>query len=292
MTTREAPAKINLSLRIEGKRDDGYHEVDLLTVRIGLTDTIEYANSRTSLLRCDEPDLPVDENNLIMKAVRVFERSYGKKVKQKMTLTKRIPHGAGLGGGSSDAATTLLALNEILQTNYPIETLREMAAEIGSDVPFFLNPAPTRCSGRGEITEPVPALAGWTRPAVLLKPAFGVSTPDAYKRWADSKELPAFRYGPQMCDGIELVNDLERPVFEKFPFLGMLKNWLLARDGVRASLLSGSGSALFALTDSLEQAETIAEAARREINETLFTWCGRVNPPAPAGEARSAAAES
>lgn len=280
MTTREAPAKINLSLRIAGKRDDGYHEVDLLTVRIGLADTIEYANSRTSLLRCDVPDLPVDEDNLIMKAVRVFERSYGKKAKQKMTLTKRIPHGAGLGGGSSDAATTLLALNDILGTNYPLAVLKEMAAEIGSDVPFFLDPVPTRCTGRGELTEPVPALAEWSSPAVLVKPDFGVSTPDAYKRWAGSRELPAFTYAPQQCDGVELVNDLERPVFEKFPFLGFLKNWLLAREGTKAALLSGSGSALFALTETPGQARAIAEAARSEIDDTLFTWCGLVNPPA------------
>lgn len=280
MTTREAPAKINLSLRIAGKRDDGYHEVDLLTVRIGLADTIEYANSRTSLLRCDVPELPLDEDNLIMKAVRVFERSYGRKAKQKMTLAKRIPHGAGLGGGSSDAATTLLALNEILNTGYPMATLKEMASEIGSDVPFFLDPVPTRCTGRGEITQPVAALAGWTSPVVLLKPAFGVSTPDAYKRWADSQELPTFTYAPQACDGIELVNDLERPVFEKFPFLGFLKNWLLSREGTKAALLSGSGSALFALTETPEQARAIADAAHSEINETLFTWCGLANPPA------------
>lgn len=280
MTKREAPAKINLSLRIAGKREDGYHEVDLLTVRIGLADTIEYANSRTSLLRCDAPGLPVGEENLIMKAVRVFESRYGKKAKQKMVLTKRIPYGAGLGGGSSDAAATLLALNSILGTEYPLEVLKEMAAEIGSDVPFFLDPTPTRCTGRGEITRPVPELAGWTSPAVLIKPSFGVSTPDAYRRWAASKELPAFHYGPQTCAGVELVNDLERPVFEKFPFLGLLKNWLLAREGVRAALLSGSGSALFALTETLEQACTIAEDARRELDETLFTWCGMVNPPA------------
>lgn len=279
MTTREAPAKINLSLRVTGKRGDGYHEVDLLTVRIGLADSLEFANSRTTTLRCDTPGVPVDETNLVMKAVRVFESRYGKKAKQKITLTKRTPHGAGLGGGSSDAASTLLALNDILETGYSLDELKGMAAEIGSDVAFFLDPVPTRCTGRGEITDPVPALAGWSSPAVLLKPDFGASTADIYKRWAESQEMSAFTYASQTCGDLELVNDLERPAYEKFPFLGFLKNWLLAREGVRATLLSGSGSALFALTETLDQAAAIAEAAVAEVNPSMFTWHGLVNPP-------------
>ncbi len=283
MTIREAPAKINLSLRVAGRRDDGYHDVDIATVRIGLADTLEFANSRTTTLRCNVPGLPVDESNLAMKAVRAFESRYGKKAKQKITLTKNIPYGAGLGGGSSDAAAVLLALNDILETGYSLDELKAMAAEIGSDVAFFLDPVPTRCTGRGEITEPLPALAGWSSPVVLLKPDFGASTPDIYRRWASSQEFDTFAYAPQTVDGVELANDLERPAFEKFPFLGFLKNWLLARDGVKAALLSGSGSALFALTETPEQAAAVAEAALAEINESLFTWHGLANPPlAPA----------
>lgn len=276
--TRKAYAKINLSLRLKGKREDGYHEIDTLMALIGLADEIEYANSRTTTIFCDTPGVPTDESNLIMKAVRVFEARYGKKVKQKITLRKRIPHGAGLGGGSSDAATTLLALNEKIGTNYSMEELAAMAAEIGADVSFFLNPVPSRCTGCGEIITPEEALASWSAPVVLLKPAFGSATADVYKRFQSSVQYPAFHYEPQICDGIEMVNDLERPAFEKFPFLGIMKNRMLACEGVKVAMMTGSGSALFAITDSYEHAAAIAAAANREINPTLFAWIGDVNP--------------
>lgn len=276
--TKRAFAKINLSLRLNGKREDGYHEIDTLMVPIGLADKIEYANSRTTTLICDTPGVPTDESNLILKAVRAFEARYGKKVKQKITLHKCIPHGAGLGGGSSDAATTLLALNEKIGTNYSMEELGEMAAEIGADVSFFLNPVPSRCTGRGEVITPEEKWATWTSPMVLLKPDFGCSTADIYKRLQNAKACPAFRYDPQTCDGEEMVNDLERPAFEKFPFLGMMKNWLLEREGVKAAMMTGSGSAFFALTDHYEHAAAIAAAAHRELNPTLFAWVGDANP--------------
>lgn len=276
--TRRAYAKINLSLRLKGKREDGYHEIDTLMVPIGLADKIEYANSRTTTLFCDTPGVPTDESNLIMKAVRAFEARYGKKVKQKITLHKCIPHGAGLGGGSSDAATTLLVLNEKIGTNYSMEELCAMAAEIGSDVSFFLHPVPSRCSGRGEIITPEETLAMWTSPIVLLKPAFGASTADMYKRFENAKPVPAFRYDAQTCDGIEMMNDLECAAYEKFPFLGMMKNWLLSKEGVKAAMMTGSGSALFALTDNYEHAAAIAAAVHREVNPTVFAWVGDANP--------------
>ncbi len=306
-TTYTAPAKVNLSLRVLGKRPDGFHEVDILMARLDLADELAFRNSRTTTLVCDAPGVPTDESNLVVKAIREFETAYGRKAKQHITLTKRIPHGAGLGGGSADAAITLKAVNDLLGTNYDAEELAAMAAALGSDVPFFLNPVVSRCTGRGEVVTPVPELAGWSRPIVLLKPQFGVSTPTAYKTLHDAHRLRGLPYGVQKCDGIRFVNDLEKPVFAKFPLLGMIKSWLLKRSGVRVAMMCGSGSTLFALTDTPEQARAIAAAALEEIDSTLFTWCGTVNPqpekaaapdeeapaaaddaPAPAGEPSAA----
>ncbi|MBQ6942563.1 MAG: 4-(cytidine 5'-diphospho)-2-C-methyl-D-erythritol kinase [Akkermansia sp.] len=283
MSTYQAPAKINLSLRVQNKvREDGYHNVDILMAPIDLYDTLDFHNSRTTTIKCDTPGVPTDESNLVFKAVREFEKVYGRKAKQRITLTKRIPHGAGLGGGSSDAAFTLLAINEILGTNYELEELSTMAAALGSDVPYFLTPTICRCKGRGEIVTPVPELAGWSSPIVLLKPAFGVSTPTAYKGLTCSKRIKGISYGPQKVDDITLVNDLERPVFAKFPILARMKCWLLEQPGTRAALMSGSGSTMFALTETPEQAAEIAARAKAELDPTLFTHCGTVNPQSQA----------
>ena len=279
MTTYQAPAKINLSLRVQTRlREDGYHNVDILMAPIDLYDQLDFHNSRTTTLLCDTPGVPTDESNLVIKAIREFEKAYGRKAKQRITLTKRIPHGAGLGGGSSDAAITLQAVNEILGTNYDLAELSSMAAQLGSDVPYFLTPTICRCKGRGEIVTPVPELAGWSSPIVLLKPAFGVSTPTAYKGLTCSRRLKGVSYGPQKVDGITLVNDLERPVFSKFPILARMKHWLLDQPGTRAALMSGSGSTMFALTETPEQAREIAARALQELDPTLFTHCGTVNP--------------
>lgn len=280
MSTQFAPAKINLSLRIIAKRDDGFHELDTLMAPLDLGDELDFHNSRTTTLCCEMAGVPTDESNLVFKAVRVFEAAYGRKAKQRISLMKHVPHGAGLGGGSSDAARTLVYLNEQLGTQYDSDELVAMAAELGSDVAFFLNPTISRCTGRGEICASVEELATWTSPIVIIKPDFAVSTPSAYKKLADSAELPDFTYASQVVDGLELSNDLERPVFQKFPILGLMKQWLLSQDGVRAALMSGSGSSLFALTKTPEQAGAIALAAKAQFGETLFCHSGWVNPQA------------
>lgn len=274
----QAPAKVNLSLRIRGKREDGYHDIDTIMARLDLADELDFHNSRTTTLLCDAPGVPTDESNLIVKAIREFEKSYGRKAKQRITLTKRVPAAAGLGGGSSDAATTLIAVNEILGTQYDREELTAMAAAVGSDVPFFLNPVLSRCTGRGEQVRPLTPFAKWTSPIVLLKPQFGSSTALAYQNFLTSKRKPSFHYNMQVVNDLRLSNDLERPVFAKFPFLGLLKNWMLERPGVQAALMCGSGSCMYALTQTPEQAQQLAHDALAEIDPTMFTYCGIVNP--------------
>lgn len=189
-------------------------------------------------------------------------------------LEKNVPHGAGLGGGSSDAAATLQALDRIHGTGLDHEKLCRMAAEIGSDVPFFLGTSVARVGGRGERVEQAPDLP--RIPILLLKPSFGVSTPDAYKSWRDSKELPGIPYVPQKLEWGELVNDLERPVFEKHLFLAEMKRWLLEQSGVAGALMSGSGSTMFAVLDDLIDAESLVRQAREELDPTLWSWAGQL----------------
>lgn len=277
MTVCLAPAKVNLSLRVLSKREDGFHELDTVMAPLDLCDELHFHNSRTTTIICDAPGVPTDESNLIFKAVRVFEESYGRKAKQRIELTKNIPHGAGLGGGSSDAATTLMALNEILSTQYDADEIGAMAASLGSDLNFFLEQGPCRCSGRGEIVKQMEDFASWRSPIVLIKPDFSVLTPLAFKDFADSLEISDFHYLPQMVDGLELVNDLERPVFARFPILGMMKRWLLEQAGVRGALMSGSGSTLYALTENTAQATRIAAHAKKLFGSSLYTYCGWVN---------------
>src|SRR4029077_12306050 len=132
-------------------------------------------------------------------------------------LKKKIPHGAGLGGGSSDAASTLLALNELFDTKLPVQALAKMAEAIGSDVPFFIFQSAAVCKGRGELVSPTRLREQLS--VLLLKPEFGVHTQWAYSRWRGSREISGVSYGAQAFAQQSFVNDLERPVFEKFVFL-------------------------------------------------------------------------
>ena len=275
MSTLElhAPAKLNLSLRVVRRRDDGFHEIDSVMVKLpGLADRISFSEGSGFSFTCDDPDLPGDESNLVVKAVRAYEQAAGVSCRHAIHLHKVIPHGAGLGGGSSDAATTLLGLDELHGKPLGPARLAEIAASLGSDIPFFITPGAARCTGRGEIVEAVkspPPLR-----VLLLKPWFAVPTPDAYGRWAESVELPGIRYSPQDLDGTILVNDLERPVFAKHRFLAELKTWLLARDEVAGALLCGSGSTTFAVLHHGADAGALAKAARHELDPGIWHWTG------------------
>jgi len=184
-------------------------------------------------------------------------------------LKKNIPHGAGLGGGSSDAASTLLALNELFETNLPRGALAKMAEMIGSDVPFFIFESAAACKGRGELVSP--ARLRNPLPLLLLKPQFGVPTQWAYSRWRDSREIPAVLYGNQQFNQQTFVNDLERPVFEKFVFLAQLKMWLLKQPEVGAALMSGSGSTVFAVIRGDVNVEGLILRAKAELDPELWT---------------------
>lgn len=271
--TIHAPAKLNLSLRVLTRRDDGFHEIDTLMVKLpGLADEIEFREATEFSFDCDAPGVPTDDENLVVKAAKAYERATEIPCRCAISLKKTIPHGAGLGGGSSDAAITLLGLNRLHDFKLSVEKLHELAASLGSDIPFFLTSGASRCTGRGEIITPAP-----TPPALsvlLLKPSFGVETPDAYRRWQNSRELPGILYASQEIQGGPLTNDLERPVFEKHRFLAELKQWLLERRETAAALMSGSGSTVFAVLRDGADAQALAAAARAEIDPGLWSWAG------------------
>lgn len=271
--TLDAPAKLNLSLRIRGKRPDGYHELETLMVTLpGLADRLTVTPAEAFSFTCDDPSLPVDGTNLVVKAVLAFEAAAGKPCPFHLHLEKRVPHGAGLGGGSSDAAHTLIALNTLHGDPLDMAALMDIAGGLGSDIPFFLTPEPSWCTGRGEIVQPAAAFD--PLPVLLFKPSFGVSTQDAYGRFASGTAIPGINYQPVEFPFGELVNDLERPVFAKHRFLAELKQWLLDHPATEGALMSGSGSTVFAILKDPSQAEAIASEARAALDPHLWSWSG------------------
>lgn len=270
--TIAAPAKVNLSLRVLGRRGDGFHDIDSLMVKLpGLADQLEFGPADAFGFSCDDPSLPTDGGNLVVRAAEAYAAAAGIECRCRIALAKRIPHAAGLGGGSSDAAATLIGLDRLHDGLLGPDRLAMLAAGLGSDVPFFLAPGAARCTGRGERIEPASAPS---LPLLLLKPAFGVDTAWAYSRWQDATPLPGVRYETQQCGELTLVNDLECPVFQKFIFLAELKHWLLARSEVTAALLCGSGSTLLAILRQPDAAPTVIAAARQELDPELWAWSG------------------
>ncbi len=269
--TFHSPAKINLWLRILGKRADGFHEVQTRLCRLALGDTVEIEHrgaGKAVALTCSDPTVPLDETNLAMRALRAFEKASGRQSSWSIHLEKKIPAGAGLGGGSSNAATVLMGANELAGSPLTQAQLIELGAQIGSDVPCFILDSPAADgAGRGELVTEVDF--PWQLPVVLIKPPFPIPTPWAYKNWAASKEIPGVLYTPQLCPWGAMVNDLERPVFEKYLLLPSLKTWLLEQGEVQAALMSGSGSTMFAITGTPSQAAELAEKARE--------WCGETS---------------
>jgi 4-diphosphocytidyl-2-C-methyl-D-erythritol kinase len=268
-----APAKINVSLKILRRRDDGFHEIETLITPITLCDQIEIEKSDSSSeieFHCDDPSVPAGDDNLIVRAARAFFAATKLKRAISIELKKKIPHGAGLGGGSSDAASTLLALNELFNTNLPRETLAKIAETVGSDVPFFIFKSAALCNGRGELVTPL----RWKDKLslLLLKPEFRVSTAWAYSHWRDSLEIPGVSYAAQEFAGQIFLNDLECPVFHKFIFLAQLKMWLLKQREVGAAVMSGSGSTIFAVLRASADADLLARRAKSELDPELWTW--------------------
>jgi 4-diphosphocytidyl-2-C-methyl-D-erythritol kinase len=264
-----APAKINLSLRVLGRRSDGFHEIETLITPISLCDEIEIQKKPSRIdFSCDDPSVPSGEDNLVVRAAKTFFQRTEIKAGVSIKLHKKIPHGAGLGGGSSDAASTLLALNELFNAKMPRDALAKMAENIGSDVPFFVFESAALCRGRGELITPQKLNNQFS--ILLLKPGFGVSAASAYQDWQGSRELLGVNYAAQEFCAHRLINELERSVFQKFVFLAQLKHWLLNQLEVGAALMSGSGSTVFSLLKDPQDAAALAERAKRKLDPNLW----------------------
>ncbi len=275
-----APAKTNLWLRVLGQRDDGYHEIETRMVALDLQDRIrlQWRDDDHVVLRCSDPSLPRGEDNLAVKAVRALERHTDRVFSISIDLEKNIPSGAGLGGGSSDAAAVLRAINVMGSLFLPEDELAAVGAQIGSDVPFFVYDRTCDCGGRGEIVTPVAeGEAPASLPIFLIKPAFEISAGWAYQQYAASSEYEGFVYAAQTCPWGEMVNDLERPVFEKYTVLGEMKSWLLAQPEVSAALMSGSGSTMLAILKPGIDGSELGALALERYGENCWTFLGQTS---------------
>ncbi|MEM9282247.1 MAG: 4-(cytidine 5'-diphospho)-2-C-methyl-D-erythritol kinase [Verrucomicrobiota bacterium] len=268
----EAPAKTNLWLNVLGKREDGFHEIETRMVPLSLADHLNVAwrEDEQVSMTCSDSSLPTGEENLCIQAVRAMEKHHDKVFAVHIELEKKIPSGAGLGGGSSDAAAVLRAINDMAALEMSDDELAAVGATIGSDVPFFVYGRPCDCRGRGEIVEPIEESVG-VHPLLLVKPAFEISASSAYQAFEKSAEYEGFNYSAQSSPFGEMVNDLERPVFEKFPILGEMKQWLLNQNEIKAALLSGSGSTMLALLKKDQVAEPLIADVRARYGENCWT---------------------
>lgn len=271
----EAPAKLNVYLQILARRPDGYHDLDSVMVALELADELRleaieepvvelHATWDASLAGLSLPPLPTDRRNLVVRAAELLRERCGVTQGLRIALLKRIPPEAGLGGGSSDAAATLVVANELWNLQLDRETLRQFAGELGSDVPFFLaDSAVVRCTGRGEILTPLALPGGW--PVVVFRPDFGLSTAEVYRGCRPSIDgsgperlLETWSSGSISGMARCLRNDLFDAACRLRPELRQLCE--LSREWPDCgSQMSGSGSACFVLCPQFEQAEQLAQ---------------------------------
>jgi 4-diphosphocytidyl-2-C-methyl-D-erythritol kinase len=260
-----SPAKINLFLAVTGRRADGFHDLVSVAAPLDFGDRLvasiekEQAKAGPFTLQCDQPDVPVDGSNLVLKAAEAFAAATGWKQSVRFSLKKNIPMGAGLGGGSSNAVAALRALNRLADGLLGEEQLAQLAATLGSDCVLFLKNAPVVMRGRGERVEPLPQSAAARlrgRRVLLFKPSFGISTPWAYGRMVarGGDYLPTAQAEARLAAWLDgnapaeeiLFNNMQPAAFEKYVALPLLLERLRREFGVAAAM-SGSGSACFAL---------------------------------------------
>jgi len=278
------PAKITPIVNILALRRDGYHDVRIALVAVGLYDTIEWhpGAGNLSLAVTGGENVGPPEQNLVLRAARAFAGAAEKALAGQLRLAKRVPAGAGLGGGSANAAGTLWALNHWYGSPLSVARLRELALALGSDVPFFLDPRPSWAEGRGERLTPI---AGFPPLELLIvKPPFGIGTAFAYGRCRPRPRAAVPRLESLGAVVAALENDFEPVLFPEFPELERIQQCLRAA-GALGALLSGSGSAVFGIFADAAARDRAAEAlARAEAAWSLYrcaTLTGHDPTPTP-----------
>lgn len=278
-----APAKLNLFLEVLNKRPDGFHELETVMVMLGIYDTLRFNPVATSttdttqsaidfrLFSADSQKsggelrnpVPTGADNLVVKAAELLRSHAGYEGGARVELWKRIPSEAGLAGGSSDAAATLAGLNRLWKLNLPIEELRQLAAQLGSDVPFFLSTSRSAlCRGRGEIIEPLSLPSAHYY--VVVKPRSGLSTPKVFREWRPSEEtrsarplIEALRRGDSASLAEGFYNALQKPAEKLNADVSRLRD-AFSKEPVLGHMMSGSGTAYFGVTRHRLHAEYVA----------------------------------
>lgn len=289
-----APAKLNLFLAVTGRRADGFHDLVSAAAPLSFGDHLRVTANDSAdgamTLECDDPAVPVDESNLVLKAARAFAVETGWNGAAKFFLEKRVPMGAGLGGGSSDGVAALRALNQLSGQNLSRERLEKLAAGLGSDCALFLEDGPVVMRGRGERIEALAATAARrfrARRVLVFKPAFGIATPWAYgqlAKAAPASYLPAVEAEARLAAWLGnenapaealLFNNMEGPAFAKFVALPALLEKLRAEFGI-VPQMSGSGSACFALLAENSPADAIGQMVREAWGAESFVVEARI----------------
>lgn len=268
----KAPAKINIGLRVLEKRNDGYHNIYTLFYPIkDLFDTLTFELSDGFEFRSNLKVTENDEDNLIIKSVRILERIFKKNFNVKINLIKRIPAGAGLGGGSSDAAATLISLNELFKLGLDYEQLLNLGLELGSDVPFFIKALPAIGTSRGEILEHIEIKNEY--PILIVNPNISISTKEIYESVKPNNDY--YDYNKIIQNHIfnyllmkeKIINDFEEVVFHKYPEIKNIKEILYQEGAIYASM-SGTGSTVFGFFDNYDK----IEKAKKCFPPEYFCW--------------------
>lgn len=280
----KSPCKVNLLLNILGKRADGFHELETVMHPVALHDFLKFERAGTGIqLTCSDAMLLADSKNLVYRAAEKFLNLTRISEGVRIHLEKKIPMAAGLGGGSGNAATTLLGLNQIFDAPASEKQLHEMAASLGSDIPFFLQNRPALATGRGEKISALdffPALRGCF--ILLVHPGFGISTPWAYQQLSRFPEALNGKTGRAeklvsllqsenfAAVAGEFYNAFEFPVLCKYPLLALFQEFF-CENGAAVSLMSGSGSATFALVQRKQTAEELLEKFKTKFGQNFWT---------------------
>jgi 4-diphosphocytidyl-2-C-methyl-D-erythritol kinase len=263
-------AKVNLGLRILRRRPDGFHDIQTILQTIDLQDEVRISPSRNGNIQvlCQHPEVPSGSKNLAHRAARLIQREFGVRRGCRIEIVKNIPPAAGLGGGSSNAAAALVGLNRLWKLDLPKKTLTDLAARLGSDVPFFLEGGTALAQGRGERLRALRVVPEFW--LVLIKPDFSIETSWAYGRvkipltlnsqYVKLNSLKEILTLEQLLNILD--NDLEDVVEESFPSIGKIKEELLSK-GAMGAAMSGSGSSVFGLVKTQKAAERLAQRVYR-----------------------------